>query len=120
MTEKRPIRSNDDLTATLTRIDALWGAEQKTPDGHELDVLCDLVEHYETHSHPNQPMDPVELLNLHMKVAGNVPADLAKLFGSQSCALEVLDGKRALTVDMIHKLSSVWRIPTDCLVSDRG
>ncbi len=117
MPEIRPIRNNDDLTVTLARIDALWGAEHNTPDGDEFDILCALVEHYETQFHPNRPMEPVELLLQHMEGAGKVPADLANLFGSQSDALEVLDRKRALTVDMIHKLSSVWRIPADCLVT---
>lgn len=41
------IRTDDDLTAALTRIDALWGAEPGSPEGDELDILVDLVEHYE-------------------------------------------------------------------------
>lgn len=43
----RPIRSPEDHKAALARIEALWGADPDTPEGTELDVLVDLVEHYE-------------------------------------------------------------------------
>jgi HTH-type transcriptional regulator / antitoxin HigA len=43
-----PIRTNDDLTAALARIDDLWGSEPGTPEGDELDGLVELVERYES------------------------------------------------------------------------
>ncbi len=116
MTKIKPIRSDDDLTAALARIDELWSADPGTPEGDDLDVLCDLVEHYENQTYPVEPMEPVDLLHQHMEATGRVQADLAELFGSRSRASEVLNRKRSLTVDMIHKLSSGWHIPADCLV----
>jgi HTH-type transcriptional regulator/antitoxin HigA len=41
---------------------------------------------------------------------------LGDVLGSRSRASEVLNRKRALTVDMIFKLNEAWGIPTDCLV----
>jgi HTH-type transcriptional regulator / antitoxin HigA len=114
--EIRPIRTNDDLTAALTRIDALWGKESGTTEGDELDILLDLVEHYENKHFPIEPMEPIELLRVHMETTARSQADLAALLGSRPRASEVLNRKRALTVDMIHKLSSEWHIPADCLV----
>lgn len=114
--EIRPIRTNDDLTAALTRIDALWGKESGTTEGDELDILLDLVEHYENKHFPIAPMEPIELLRMHMETTARSQADLAALLGSRPRASEVLNRKRALTVDMIHKLSSEWHIPADCLV----
>ena len=114
--EIRPIRTNDDLTAALARIDALWGKEPGTPEGDELDILVDLVEHYESKHFPVEPMEPIELLRVHMDTTGRTQADLAALLGSRPRASEVLNRKRALTVDMIHRLSSEWHIPADCLV----
>lgn len=114
--EIRPIRTNDDLTAALARIDALWGKEPGTPEGDELDILVDLVEHYESKHFPVEPMEPIDLLRVHMDTTGRTQADLAALFGSRPRASEVLNRKRALTVDMIHRLSSEWHIPADCLV----
>lgn len=114
--EIRPIRTNDDLTAALSRIDALWGKEPGTPEGDELDILVDLVEHYESKHFPVEPMEPIDLLKAHMETTARTQADLAALLGSRPRASEVLNRKRALTVDMIHKLSSEWHIPADCLV----
>ena len=114
--EIRPIRTNDDLTAALARIDALWGKEPGTPEGDELDILVDLVEHYESKHFPVEPMEPIDLLRVHMDTTGRTQADLAALLGSRPRASEVLNRKRALTVDMIHRLNSEWHIPADCLV----
>lgn len=114
--EIRPIRTNDDLTAALARIDALWGKEPGTPEGDELDILVDLVEHYESKHFPVEPMEPIDLLRTHMETTARTQADLAALLGSRPRASEVLNRKRALTVDMIYRLSSEWHIPADCLV----
>lgn len=43
----KAIRTEGDYEAALARIDALLDAEPGTPEGEELDVLTDLVEHYE-------------------------------------------------------------------------
>lgn len=43
----KAIRNEADYDAALLRIDALMDAEPGTPEGDELDVLTDLVEHYE-------------------------------------------------------------------------
>ena len=43
----KPIRTEADYKTALARIDALMDAEPGTPDGEELDILTDLVEHYE-------------------------------------------------------------------------
>jgi antitoxin component HigA of HigAB toxin-antitoxin module len=41
---------------------------------------------------------------------------LAELLGSRSRASEVLSRRRALTVEMIHKIGEGWKIPADLLV----
>src|SRR5467141_1595179 len=43
----KAIRTEADHRAALERLDALMGASAGTPAGDELDVLVDLVEHYE-------------------------------------------------------------------------
>ena len=48
MSEIRAIRTAEDYTAALARIDALMNAEHGTPDGKELDALADLVVLYES------------------------------------------------------------------------
>ncbi|RNF35329.1 helix-turn-helix domain-containing protein [Paracoccus methylarcula] len=112
----RPIRTDEDHKKALERIDALWGAETGTPEGDELDLLFDLVEHYEEHHFPIEPVEPIELLTAHMEATGRTQADLAAVIGSRPRASEILNKRRALTVDMIHKINVAWAIPADCLV----
>ncbi len=43
-------------------------------------------------------------------------AELAELLGSRSRASELLNRRRPLTVEMIHKISGAWKVPADLLV----
>lgn len=72
-----PIRTDDDHRAALGRIEELWGADPCTQEGNELDVLLDLVEHYEDRHFPIEPMEPVDLLKAHMEATGRTQADSA-------------------------------------------
>jgi HTH-type transcriptional regulator/antitoxin HigA len=47
---------------------------------------------------------------------GHSQGELAELLGSRSRASEILTRRRALLVDMIHKISEAWKIPADLLV----
>ncbi|MDF2095792.1 helix-turn-helix domain-containing protein [Aquibaculum arenosum] len=111
-----PIRTAEDHRAALARIEELWRAEPGTDAGDELDLLVDLVEHYEERNFPFPELEPIELLRSHMEATGRTQADLALLFGSTSRASEILNRRRALTVDMIYRLHAEWGLPADCLV----
>jgi HTH-type transcriptional regulator/antitoxin HigA len=111
-----PIRSDADHKRALQKIESLWGADAGTDEGKALDVLIDLVEHYEEHTYPSEALDPVDFLRAAMDNRGASQADLAKLFGSASRASEVLNRKRRLTVDMIQRLESEWHLPASALV----
>jgi len=52
MSSIKAIRNDADYREALARIDALMEADAGTPEGDELDVLTDLVEHYEEKSVP--------------------------------------------------------------------
>lgn len=114
----RPIRTADDYTAALRRIEALWGADPGTGAGDELDVLVDLVEAYETRTLPAMAaLDPVDAIREHMDLTGRSQADLTRLFGSSSRSSEVLSRKRALTVEMIRRLVAEWHMPAEVLIA---
>ena len=51
-----------------------------------------------------------------MEMSGRTQADLGDLLSSRSRASEILHRKRALTVDMIFKLTDAWGVPAECLV----
>jgi HTH-type transcriptional regulator / antitoxin HigA len=71
---------------------------------------------YEERKLPIPEMDPIDFLKAHMEMTDRTQADLAALLDSRSRASEVLNRKRALTVDMIHKLSRERGVPSDPLV----
>jgi HTH-type transcriptional regulator / antitoxin HigA len=117
--EIRLIRTDKDHQAALAEIDACWGAPEGTEEGDRLDVLLALVEIYEAKRWPidiDESFDPIDVLNYAIEELGHTQAELAELLGSRSRASEILSRRRALTVDMIHKISEVWRIPADLLV----
>lgn len=114
-----PIRTDEDHRAALAEIDACWGAAEGTEKGDRLDVLVALVESYEARRWPMESrkrFDPVDVLHYAIDEFGHTQPELAELLGSRSRASEVLGRKRALNVDMIHKISSAWKIPADLLV----
>jgi len=114
----RAIRSNDDLAWAIAEVSPYFDnpPERGTPEGERFDILAALIEAYEDTHYPIDAPEPVELIRSHMEMTGRTQSDLGALFGSRSRASEVLNKKRALTVDMIYKLHKEWGIPADCLV----
>jgi HTH-type transcriptional regulator / antitoxin HigA len=116
--EIRSIRTEADYDAAIAEIDRLWKAEPGTDDGDKLSILAFLVEKYENERWPvdTSRLDPVDMLNYLVTDAGHTQAELAELLGSRSRASEILSRKRALTVDMIHKISTAWKVPAELLI----
>ena len=114
-----PIRSDKDHRAALAEINACWGAPEGTEEGDRLDVLLALVEIYEAKRWPidiDKSFDPIDVLNYAIEELGHTQTELAELLDSRSRASEILLRRRALTVDMIHRISEAWKIPADLLV----
>jgi len=119
MMDIRPIRTDEEHRAALAEIDACWGAAEGTEEGDKLEVLVALVELYEAKRWPletDESFDPIEVLNYAIAELGHTQGELALLLGSRSRASEILSRRRALTVDMIHKISEAWKIPAELLV----
>jgi HTH-type transcriptional regulator/antitoxin HigA len=115
--EIHPIRNDDDHAEAVREIEKLWGAAAGTEEGDKLDILATLVEKYEDRRWPNVDVsDPIDLLNYAIEELGHSQAELAELLGSRSRASELLNRRRPLTVEMIHKISESWKIPADLLV----
>ena len=115
----RPIHTDDDHRAALAEIDACWGAQEGTEQGDKLELLVALVELYEAKRWPidtGASFDPIDVLHHAIDEFGHTQAELADLLGSRSRASEVLARRRALTVEMIRKISEAWKIPADLLV----
>jgi HTH-type transcriptional regulator/antitoxin HigA len=113
-----PIRSEADYDAAVAEIDRLWDAAPGTDDGDKLDILATLIEKYENERWPidSSRVDPIDMLTYLIEEGGHTQAELAELLGSRSRASEVLNRKRALTVEMIHKLNTEWKVPAEILI----
>jgi HTH-type transcriptional regulator / antitoxin HigA len=117
--EIRPIRTDEDHRIALAEIEACWGAPEGTEEGDKLDVLLALVDAYEEKRWPidlDENFDPIDVLNHAIDELGHTQAELAEILGSRSRASEILSRRRALTVEMIHKIGKAWKIPADLLV----
>ncbi len=113
----RPIKTDADYEWALAEVTRYF-EQQPEPDsmeGDRFDVLSDLIAAYEERHFPRPDADPVEALRVFLEATGRTQKDLAALFGSAPRASEVLRRKRALTVDMIGKLSKEWGMLADVL-----
>jgi HTH-type transcriptional regulator/antitoxin HigA len=115
----RPIRTDEEHRAMLAAIESCWGAPEGTEEADKLDVFLALVEIYEAKRWPieiDESFDPIDVLEYAIDEFGHSQAELADLLGSRSRASEVLSRRRALTVEMIHKITEAWKIPADLLI----
>ncbi|MFP0196027.1 MULTISPECIES: helix-turn-helix domain-containing protein [Pseudomonas] len=113
----KPIRSPEDLTAALTRVEQLWGAEVGSTEGDELEILVLLIEKYEEEHYPIPPSDPIEAIKFRMEQQGLTPRDLEPFIGTSGRVSEVLNRKRKLSLSMIKRLHDGLRIPYESLLS---
>jgi HTH-type transcriptional regulator/antitoxin HigA len=86
-----------------------------TPEGDRFDVLSTLLKNYEDEHHDIPDADPIDILNFAIEELGWSQADLARIFGSRPRASEILNRKRALTLEMIRKISEEWHLPIEAL-----
>ncbi len=120
MSKIKPIRTDADYEAVLARVDALMDAEHGTPEGEELDILTDLVEHYESKHVPMGYPTPIAAIEFRMEQAGLTPRDLVPFIGSRSKVSEVLSGKRPLTMAIARALHEHLGIPAEVLLQEPG
>ncbi|MDR4307628.1 helix-turn-helix domain-containing protein [Chelatococcus sambhunathii] len=115
----RPIHTEDDYEWALSEVSLYFENEPEigTPDADRFDVLSDLIAAYEARNLPLPAVDPIDALKAFMESAGKSQSDLAELFGSRSRASEVLNLKRALTLEMVHKLNRRWGVPAELLIA---
>jgi HTH-type transcriptional regulator/antitoxin HigA len=114
--EIRPIRTEADYEAALAEIERLFDAAPNTPENDRLDVFTTLVEAYEARHYPIPEPDPVEAIKYYMESRGLSRADLEPYIGGRARVAEVLNRKRALSLNMIRRLYAGLGIPAEVLV----
>jgi HTH-type transcriptional regulator / antitoxin HigA len=112
----RPVKTKADHRAAVKAIETLMHARPGTPDGDRLDVLTTLVERYEEQVDAIEPSDPIDALHYHMESRGLTRRDLEPFIGSRARVAEVLNRRRALTIDMIRRLHQGLGISAEVLI----
>jgi HTH-type transcriptional regulator/antitoxin HigA len=107
----RPITNDEDHLRALRAAEQLWDAPDGSVEAQELDALATLIEAYERKRWPLKGTDPIEILHYAINELGQSQAKLAEIIGSRARASEILNRKRAMTIEMIDKISKAWGIP---------
>ncbi len=113
----KPIRNEQDYTEALTAIEKLMAATPNSPEGDALEILTTLVEAYEEKHYPMLPPDPIEAIIHQMESQELSNKDLEPFIGSKGKVSEILNKKRALSLNMIRKLQVGLGISAEVLIN---
>jgi len=113
-----PIRNEKDYKKALERLEMIFDAKRGTKEGDELEILAILIDNYENENFPVGMPDPISAINFRMEQMGLKQKDLVEMIGFKSRVSEIMNRKRKLTLDMIRKLNTQLRIPTEVLIQD--
>jgi HTH-type transcriptional regulator/antitoxin HigA len=79
-------------------------------------VLTTLVEVYEEKRFPIDPPDPIEAIKFRLEQQGLDSRSLVGVIGGRSRVYEVMQGKRALSLEMIRRVHQRLGIPAEVLI----
>jgi HTH-type transcriptional regulator / antitoxin HigA len=112
--ELRPITTDEDHVRALKEVELLWDASAGSVESQMLDALATLIDAYERKRWPIAASDPVQILEYAIDELGRSQATLGQIIG-RTRASEILNRKRALTIEMIDKIEKAWGIPRQLL-----
>jgi HTH-type transcriptional regulator / antitoxin HigA len=112
----RPIKTVEDYEEACKRIDEIFQAEPGTPEDDELEILTTLVDRYEEEKFPIGMPHPVKAIEIQMQALGITRKDLGEYLGKSSGRIsDILNCRRALTLNDIRKLSKLLHLPMEVL-----
>lgn len=112
------IRTEEDYQEALARLEKIFDSKPGSINGDELEILSILIDQYEKEHFPIDLPDPIEAIKFRMDQMGLKQKDLAEIVGFKSRVSEILNKKRKLTLEMVRKLNTALRIPTEVLIQD--
>ncbi|WP_424403219.1 helix-turn-helix domain-containing protein [Microcoleus sp.] len=112
----KPIRSQEDYKASLKEIEHLFEAPQGTPEFDRLEILVTLVEAYENKHEPIVMPDPIEAILYYLESRGLTQQHLEAVIGSHDRAIEILNRKAPLTLEIIRQLNQKLGISAQVLI----
>ena len=114
----KPIKTEKDYQAALSRIEEIFDVPEGTAESDELDVLGLLVDEYEKEHYPIESPDPIEAIKIRMEELNLRQSDLVSVIGGKSRVSEILNRKRRLTIQMIRKLKDRLNLSAELLIRD--
>jgi HTH-type transcriptional regulator/antitoxin HigA len=118
MMKLKPIKTENDYTKALKRLELIFDAKPDTAEGDEAEILSLLIENYENQHFPVEAPDPIEAIKIRMQELNLKQKDLVGVIGGKSRVSEILNKKKKLTVDMIRELESILQISASVLVNN--
>lgn len=111
------IKNNEQHENYLARLDELMDLEDHSQhDIDEIELLGLLISNYEETNFPIDLPSPVEAIKFRMDQLGLEDSDLVRYIGQRSKVSEILNGKRALSKQMIKELHEGLGIPLNVLM----
>jgi HTH-type transcriptional regulator / antitoxin HigA len=112
----KPIKTEEDYDAACKRIDEIFQAVPGTPEEEELDILVTLVDAYEEKHFPVGKPHPIKAIKIQMEGLGISRKDLMEHLGKSSGRIsDILNCRRALTLNDIRKLTKLLHVPMEVL-----
>jgi HTH-type transcriptional regulator / antitoxin HigA len=111
----RKVTTSSEHTRALERIDELMDIAEDDPRIYELMYLSNIVADYEDAIYPIPETTPADIIWFMMKQKNIKQKDLIPILGSEGMVSMVLNGKRALTVEKMVRLSKFLGVPIGLL-----
>lgn len=116
--EIKVIKSEEEYTQALQRLEIIFDAPADSPEGDEADLLGILIEKYEDEYYPIDAPDPIEAIKFRMEQLNLNNEDLANIIGYKSRVSEIFNRKRKLSLKMIRNLHEKLKIPYESLITN--
>ncbi len=114
------IKTEEDYSLVLSRIEDMMDAEVNTPESEELELLATLVELYEDEHYAMDIPEPIDAIKFRMEQMGLNQQGLVPFIGSKSKVSEILNRKRPLTLSMMRSLHQNLGIPAEIFLQKAG
>jgi HTH-type transcriptional regulator/antitoxin HigA len=117
-TQPKVIESEREFESMVAQLEALDFASQPlTPEERALqELLCKLIEDYDSRKHPLPHLAPRKLLLFLMEQRELRQRDLIPVFGSSSVVSSVINGKREISKAHARKLAGFFGVSTELFI----
>jgi HTH-type transcriptional regulator/antitoxin HigA len=109
------IDSDAELARARALVERLWDSNEPA-DIARLGAQARLIAAYEDRKWPHRPPSIADLIRHLMDQHGLTRADMVPILGTPSRVSEVLRVKKGLSMAMVQRLRSRFRVPADLLI----